>query len=138
MKTQKIYKIRATGAVLETTTATRRCKVNARVLTFGREPVYVEATNLPDALTTDPYLQIDTVETMPPGVIVIDLKSERVQEELAPAPDDDDTPELKSERVQEDLVDPGDHTTNLKSERVQEPENRLKSERVQEPNRKRR
>jgi hypothetical protein len=101
----KIYKIRVTGEVLETAAATRRCIVDGLVLTFGREPLYVRAFELPAELATDPYLNIEAVESAPSGTPVIDLKSERVEEptsDLASAASvlpDDDT-DLKSERVQ--------------------------------------
>jgi hypothetical protein len=50
--------------------------------------------------------------------VVIDLKSERVQEPTAAS---DEEIDLKSERVQDpESVDPGGET-DLKSERVQEP-----------------
>jgi hypothetical protein len=115
-----IYKIRATGEVLDTTTATRRTKVHGQVLTFGREPVYVEADELPRELAADLYLKIDTVESAPAGAEVIDLKSERVQEESAADPGE--STDLKSERVQEEsAAAPGDDIAELKSERVQEP-----------------
>ena len=76
----KIYKIRVTGDVLETAAATRRVNVDGLVLTFGREPVYVQADELPQQLASDPYLRIEAVESTPLGADVIDLKSERVQE----------------------------------------------------------
>ncbi len=123
MKTQKpiIYKIRVTGDVLATTNGTRRCTVNARVLTFGREPVYIESTSLPESLLNDSNLLVETVEVIPPGAIVADLKSERVQDGFAAG---DVVPELKSERVQDGLT-AGDgegegDDPDLKSERVGE------------------
>jgi hypothetical protein len=135
----KIYKIRVTREVLETVNATRRADVYGEVLTFGREPVYVRAAELPPQLADDRYLHIETVDSAPSVVVVIDLKSERVQE---PTVASDEELDLKSERVQEPTAEafPGDET-DLKSERVQEPtaetspgpETDLKSERVQEP-----
>jgi hypothetical protein len=80
MKEQKIYKIRITGEVLETANATRRVNVDGQVLTFGREPVYVRADELPAQLADDRMLRIEAVDTAPPGVVVINLKPERVQE----------------------------------------------------------
>jgi hypothetical protein len=80
MKEQKIYKIRVTGEVLETANATRRVEVYGQVLTFGREPVYVRAAELPAQLAEDRMLRIEAVDTVPPGVVVINLKPERVQE----------------------------------------------------------
>jgi hypothetical protein len=79
----KIYKIRVTADVLETANATRRVDVAGQVLTFGREPVYVRAAELPPQLTDDRYLQIEGVEAAPAGVAVIELKPERVQEPTA-------------------------------------------------------
>ena len=54
MKETKIYKIRVTGEVLETANATRRVNVDGQVLTFGLEPVYVRAAELPPQLADDP------------------------------------------------------------------------------------
>jgi hypothetical protein len=75
-----VYKIRVTGAVLETSNATRRVNVNGQVLTFGREPVYIRAAELPSELADDPCLRIEEVQFAPPGAEVIKLKAERVQE----------------------------------------------------------
>ena len=61
-KTANIYKIRVTGDVLETATATRQYKVGDDVLTFGRDPIYLRAEKLPHKLMSDPYLRIDAVE----------------------------------------------------------------------------
>jgi hypothetical protein len=84
MKETKLYKIRVTGEVLETPNATRRVDVDGQVVTFGREPVYVRAAELPPQLANDPYLRIETVDSAPPDVEVIEfLKPERVQD---PAP----------------------------------------------------
>ncbi|MES1241203.1 MAG: hypothetical protein ABUT39_06240 [Acidobacteriota bacterium] len=157
----KTYKIRVTGDVLETAAATRRVNVSGRVLTFGREAVYLQADELPSQLADDRHLRVEVLPAdtaVPPGSAVIDLKSERVQEPEAdilpgaPEPPPGDEIDLKSERVQEPEADvlpgepeppPGDET-DLKSERVQEPEadvlpepppgdeTDLKSERVQE------
>ena len=144
----KTYKIRVTGEVLETVNATRRVNLGGEVLTFGSEPVYVRAAELPVQLGDDRYLRIEAVDSAPSGVEVIDLKSERVQEPTAAS---DEEIDLKSERVQDPTeattpvaageTAPGPET-DLKSERVQEPtadealpgdEIDLKSERVQEP-----
>jgi hypothetical protein len=118
----KIYKIRVTGEVLSTSTATRRCIVAGHVLTFGREPVYLRAAQLPPELADDRHLRIEAVDTAPPGAEVIRLKAERVEE-----------PEAA------DAV-PGEADNKLKAERVEEPEaadtlpeNRLKAERVELP-----
>jgi hypothetical protein len=119
----KMYKIRVTGDVLETAAATRRVNVNGQVLTFGREPVYIRADELPPELADDLHLRIEAVATVadtdiePPGGEVIDLKSERVQEPTAAA---DEEIDLKSERVQEPTA-AADEEIDLKSERVQEP-----------------
>jgi len=75
-----IFKVRVTGEVLATAAGTRQHQVNGRVLTFGREPIYLRAGELPQALTSDPYLMIDPVESTPPDVPVIDLRPERVAE----------------------------------------------------------
>lgn len=119
----RTFKIRVTGEVLDTATATRRCAVEGQVLTFGREPVYLQVDELPAELATDPYLKIDPVESAPMGFEVIDLKSERVQDP-ASAGDPDAESHLKSERVQEPAVLPAppDAEEDLKSERVQQPE----------------
>ena len=76
-----IYKIRVTGDVLDTANATRQLKIEGRTLTFGREPIYLQAETLPEKINTDPYLDITTVDSVPPGTEVIDLKAERVQED---------------------------------------------------------
>ena len=77
----KIYKIRVTGEVLETANATRRVNVDGQVLTFGLEPVYVRAAELPPQLADDPKLRIEKVDSAPPDMEVIELlKPERVQE----------------------------------------------------------
>jgi hypothetical protein len=96
----QIFKVRVTGEVLDTATATRKYHIDGQLLTFGRDPLYLRADELPKKLTSDPYLRIDTVPTAPPDVVVIDLKAERVQEDatLAPGADLD----LKAERVQEE------------------------------------
>ncbi len=80
MREMKIYKIRVTGEVLDTATATRRVDVDGQVLTFGREPVYIRAAGLPRQLADDPKLRIEVVDSVPAGMEVIDLKPERVQE----------------------------------------------------------
>lgn len=86
MKEQKIYKIRVTGDVLETANATRRVDVDGQVLTFGREPVYVRAAELPPQLADNPHLRIETVDSAPPDMEVIELlKPERVQDPISPS-----------------------------------------------------
>ena len=128
----KIYRIRVTGDVLETVNATRRHNIDGEVITFGREPVYSEADELPEELADDNYLRIDTVDSAPAGVRVIQKKKRlpppgwEDRKRRLPPPDDGGLEELKSERVQEPesvTAGPGD-TTKLKSERVQHPQNR--------------
>ena len=81
MKEKTVYKIRVTGDVLETANATRRVDLGGQVLTFGREPVYVRAAELPPQLADDRYLRIEKVDSAPPDMEVIELlKPERVQE----------------------------------------------------------
>ncbi len=75
-----VYEIRVTGAALETSNAIRRITIDGQVLTFGSEPVYIRAAELPTKLTEDPYLRIQEVQSAPPGVAVTKLKAERVQE----------------------------------------------------------
>lgn len=75
-----VYKIRVTGSVLDTVNATRRVNVDGQVLTFGREPVYIQAAKLPLVLTEDRCLRIEEVQSAPPGVAVTKLKAERVQD----------------------------------------------------------
>ncbi len=96
----KVYKIRVTGEVLETAAATRRCAVDGQVLTFGREPVYLEASELPSELAGDTYLRIEEVESAPSGSEVLRLKAERIQEPADAVPPEDG-PALKAERIQE-------------------------------------
>ncbi|HVS00031.1 MAG TPA: hypothetical protein VMW27_25620 [Thermoanaerobaculia bacterium] len=74
-----VYEIRVTSAALDTSNAIRRITVDGQVLTFGREPVYIRAAELPPKLTEDPYLRIQEVKSAPPGVAVTMLKAERVQ-----------------------------------------------------------
>ena len=158
----KIYRIRVTGDVLETVNAMRRHNIDGQVITFGREPVYIEADELPEELADDNYLRIDTVDAAPAGVRVIQKKKRlppppdwEQHKKRLPPPDDGglgnlsgDFAELKSERVQEPTAvlateEPG-AVGELKSERVQEPAavavgtdpddtTKLKSERVQHP-----
>ena len=86
MKETKIYKIRVTGEVLETANATRRVNVDGQVLTFGLEPVYVRAAELPPQLADDTHLRIETVDSAPPDMEVIELlKPERVQDPISPS-----------------------------------------------------
>jgi len=81
MKETKIYKIRVTADVLETSNATRRVTVDGQVLTFGLEPVYVRAAELRPQLADDAHLRIEKVDSAPPDMEVIELlKPERVQE----------------------------------------------------------
>jgi hypothetical protein len=94
-----LYKIRVTGEVLETAAATRRCAVDGQVLTFGREPVYLEASELPSELAGDAYLRIEEVESAPSGSEVLRLKAERIQEPADGIPEEE--PALKAERIQE-------------------------------------
>jgi hypothetical protein len=119
----KTYKIRVTGEVLSTSTATRRCIVAGHVLTFGREPVYLQAAQLPPELDSDRHLKIEVVETAPPGVEVIRLKAERVEEPAAAdsLPDEDGS-KLKAERVEEPQAADTLPETRLKAERVELPE----------------
>jgi hypothetical protein len=120
----KIYQIRVTGEVLSTSEATRRCIVAGHVLTFGREPVYVQAAQLPPELAGDRHLKIEAVETAPPGAEVIRLKAERVEEPAAAdtLPDEDPTNKLKAERVEEPQAADALPETRLKAERVELPE----------------
>lgn len=140
----KIYKVRVTGGVLETAAATRRCKVHGRVLTFGREPVYLQAAKLPPELANDNCLRIEPVDSAPLGVEVQKLKAERIEQ-----PANDDTPpdeeaRLKAERTEQPADDdtPPDEEARLKAERVEQPaandndlgeEFRLKAERIEQP-----
>lgn len=118
-----VYKIRVTGDVLDTANATRRIKVASQVLTFGREPVYVQAAKLPPQLADDPKLRIEAVDSAPAGVEIIDLKAERVQDPAVAEEPPGDEADLKAERVQDPAVAeelPGDEA-DLKAERVQQP-----------------
>jgi len=125
----KTYKIRVTGDVLSTSTATRRCVVAGHVLTFGREPVYLRAAKLPPELADDRHLRIETVDTAPSGVPVINLKAERVEEEsVAPPtaeaaiePDGGPVTDLKAERVEEESVAPPIDEAALQSVPAQVP-----------------
>src|SRR5215210_4487248 len=132
-------------------------------LTLGALPVYLNADVLPPEIAGDEHLVTKAVsaESLHPGVTVIELKSERVQEESVadlqrkrrippPPPDEaglDTVNRLKSSWVQEPTAalatdEPG-IIGDLKSERVQEESapvasgpndtTKLKSERVQNP-----
>jgi len=125
----KTYKIRVTGDVLSTSAATRRCVVAGHLLTFGREPVYLRAAKLPPELADDRHLRIETVDTAPSGVPVINLKAERVEEEsVAPPtaeaaiePDGGPVTDLKAERVEEESVAPPIDEAALQSVPAQVP-----------------
>ena len=108
-------------------------------LTLGALPVYLNADVLPPEIAGDEHLvtKAVTAESLHPGVTVIELKAERVQEEMTAAPPDDED-DLKAERVQKESATPGEEA-DLKAERVQEEmtaapgeEADLKAERVQE------
>ena|SRR5215210_2649843 len=108
-------------------------------LTLGALPVYLNADVLPPEIAGDEHLVTKAVsaESLHPGVTVIELKSERVQEDsvtdldrkrriLPPPPDEahpDTVNRLKSSWVQEPTAaepDPG-AVAELKSSWVQEP-----------------
>jgi hypothetical protein len=94
-------------------------------LTIGAQPIYLNADILPPEIAGDEHLltKAVTAESFDPGTTVIDLKSERVQEESVADPGTPgDTTDLKSERVQEEsAAAPPDDVDRLKSERVQNP-----------------
>jgi hypothetical protein len=76
-------------------------------LTIGAQPIYLNADVLPPEIAGDEHLltKAVTAESFDPGATVIDLKAERVQEEMAAAPPDDAAAlaaedKLKAERVQ--------------------------------------
>ena len=74
-------------------------------LTIGAQPIYLNADVLPPEIATDEHLltKAVTAGSFDPGATVIDLKAERVQEEMTADPGDPgDNPDLKAERVQED------------------------------------
>lgn len=90
-------------------------------LTLGALPVYLNADVLPPEIASDEHLLTKTVsaDSLHPGVTVIELKSERVQEEMTTDPGEET--DLKSERVQEEMTAAPDDIDRLKSERVQNP-----------------
>jgi hypothetical protein len=102
-----IYQIRADRDVTSKApegTGTRRRTVRVPLgppitFVFGATPTYVECDELPIEIITDDHLLTKAVEpqNLDIEIVVINLKSERVQEELTAS-----TPiqELKSERVQ--------------------------------------
>ena len=47
--------------------------VDGQVLTFGLEPVYVRAAELPPQFADDSKLRIETVDSAPPDMDVIEL-----------------------------------------------------------------
>jgi hypothetical protein len=115
-------------------------------LTIGAQPIYLNADVLPPEIAGDEHLltKAVTAGTFDPGATIINLKAERVQEEMTADPGDTgDTTDLKAERVQKEMAAAPPDVDDLKAERVQrdgdppaEPE--LKAERVQQPNRKHR
>jgi hypothetical protein len=117
-----IYQIRADRDVTSKApegTGTRRRTVRVDLgppmtLVFGSQPTYVECDELPIEIITDDHLLAREVESesLDIEIVVINLKSERVQTDLTAG----SRQELKSERVQGDDVEP-----ELKSERVQKP-----------------
>jgi hypothetical protein len=94
-------------------------------LTLGALPIYLDTDVLPPEIAGDEHLVTKAVsaDSLHPGVTVIELKSERVQEESVADPGTSgDTTDLKSERVQEEsAAAPPDDVDKLKSERVQNP-----------------
>ncbi len=144
-----LYEIRADRDVTSKApegTGTRRRTVELpggpMTLTIGAKPIYLNADVLPPEIATDEHLltKAVTAESFDPGTTVIDLKAERVQEEMTADPGD--TTDLKAERVQEESVAAPPDVEDLKAERVQEPTSaagplddvdRLKAERVQHP-----
>lgn len=94
-------------------------------LTLGAQPIYLNADVLPPEIATDEHLLTKevTAGTFDPGTPVIDLKAERVQEEMTAAPaDPGEEDDLKAERVQEEMAAaPPDDEDKLKAERVQNP-----------------
>jgi hypothetical protein len=94
-------------------------------LTLGALPIYLNADVLPPEIASDEHLvtKAVTAESLHPGVTVIELKAERVEEESVADPGTSgDTTDLKSERVQEEsAAAPPDDVDKLKSERVQNP-----------------
>ena len=94
-------------------------------ITLGALPVYLNADVLPPEIAGDEHLVTKTVsaESLHPGVTVIELKAERVQEEMTADPTDPgDTTDLKAERVQEEMAAAPPDVAELKAERVQHPE----------------
>ncbi len=70
-----------------------------RTLVFGHEPVFLSCEELPKEIAGDEHLLATQVETVDPGIPIIDLdlKAERVQADDTAPPGD---PGLKAERVQ--------------------------------------
>jgi hypothetical protein len=115
-------------------------------LTIGAQPIYLNADVLPPEIAGDEHLltKAVTAESFDSGATIINLKAERVQEEMAADPGD--TTDLKAERVQEESVAAPGEEADLKAERVQEEmaaepasaappaaDDKLKAERVQNP-----
>ena len=74
-------------------------------LILGSQPIYLNADVLPPEIARDEHLltKAVTAENINPSTPVINLKAERVQEEMTADPGDPgDTPDLKAERVQEE------------------------------------
>jgi len=133
-----IFQIRADRDVTSKApegTGTRRRTVRVSsgpvTLVLGAQPTYIECDELPIEIRTDDHLITRAVapESLDMEIVVINLKAERVQEQIARPelkaervqgdnPDDPAMPELKAERVQGDNPD-DPATPELKAERVQ-------------------
>jgi hypothetical protein len=105
-----IYQIRADRDVTAKApegTGTRRRTVRVPLgppltIVFGAQPTYIDCDELPIEIITDDHLLTKAVapESLDVEIVVINLKSERVQEELTATTTSTPTQELKSERVQ--------------------------------------
>ena len=124
-----LYEIRADRDVTSKApegTGTRRRTVKLpagpMTLTLGALPIYLVTDVLPPEIAGDEHLltKVVSAESLHPGVTVIELKAERVQEESVAVPGEE--VDLKAERVQEEMAAaPPDDDDKLKAERVQNP-----------------
>ncbi len=103
MQNQTVFKIRIRRPeiILDTPAGTRRYTIHGQVLTFGREPVYLQAAQLPPELANDAYLDVEPVEAMPPGTEVLHLKAERIEQPANDNTGSDEESRLKAERVEQ-------------------------------------
>lgn len=125
MQNQTVFKIRIRRPeiLLDTPAGTRRYTVHGEVLTFGREPVYLQASQLPPELANDAYLDVEPVEAAPPGTEVLHLKAERIEQPANDNTGPGEESRLKAERIEQPAANDNDsgEESRLKAERIEQP-----------------